>query len=70
MQVSKAIKIYLEYHKSHSRENTFKAYHVTLSYFNLEFGDRNLEEITTDVVISFLNRILGLAPFTSKAPFV
>ena len=51
------IKIYLEYHKSHSRENTFKAYRVTLSSFNIEFGDRNLEEITTDEILSFLNRI-------------
>ena len=57
MQVSKAIKIYLDYHKSHSRKNTFKAYHVTLSSFNIEFGDRNLEEITTDEILSFLNRI-------------
>ena len=57
MQVSKTIKIWLEYHKSHSRDNTLKAYHVVLSNFNLEFGDSNVAEITSDEVLSFLNRI-------------
>ena len=57
MQVSKAIKIWLEYHKSHSRDNTLKAYHVVLSNFNLEFGEKNVEEITSDEILSFLNRI-------------
>lgn len=57
MQVSKAIKIWQEYHKSHSRENTLKTYHFALSNFNVEFGDTNIEGITTDEVMSFLNRI-------------
>ena len=29
MQVSNAIKIWLDYHKSHSRDNTIKAYPAT-----------------------------------------
>jgi len=57
MQISKAIKIWLEYHKSNSRDNTLKAYQVVLSNFNGEFGKRNVKEITSDETLSFLNRI-------------
>ena len=57
MQVSKAITIWLEYHKSHSKDNTMKAYNMVLSNFNREFRERNVEEITSDEVLSFLNRI-------------
>ena len=57
MQVSKAIEIWLEYHESHSRDNTLKAYHVVLSNFNQEFGERYVQGITPDEILSFLNRI-------------
>ncbi len=57
MQVSKVIKIWLEYHKSHSRDNTLKAYQVVISNFDREFGDRDVHEITSDEILSFLNRM-------------
>ena len=34
MQVPKAITIWLDYHKSHSRDNTLRAYQAVLSNFN------------------------------------
>jgi integrase len=57
MQVSEAAKLWLEYHKSHSKENTIRAYKLVLTKFCEEFGAENLEEITTERVLSFLNRI-------------
>jgi len=57
MQVPKAITIWLEYHKSNSRDNTLKAYQMVLSNFNRESGERNVQEITSDEILSFLNRI-------------
>lgn len=57
MQASKAITIWLEYHKSHSKENTLKAYQMVLSNFNQEFGEKNIQGITSDEVLPFLNRI-------------
>ena len=57
MQVSKAIKIWLEYHKSNSTDNTLKTYQVVLSNFKKEFGDRDVREITSDEILSFLTRI-------------
>ena len=57
MQVSNAIKIWLDYHKSHSKDNTIKAYHMVLSNFNQEFGEREMRDINSDEILSFLNRI-------------
>ena len=57
MQVSQAITIWLEYHKSHSKDNTIKAYNKVLTNFNREFGERDVQHITSDEVLSFLNRI-------------
>jgi len=57
MKVSKAAKLCLEYHKSHSKENTLRAYRMVLTQLCKEFGTENLEDITTERVLSFLNRI-------------
>ncbi|MBW1900808.1 MAG: hypothetical protein JRJ20_04150 [Deltaproteobacteria bacterium] len=45
MQISEAIKLWLEYHKSHSKENSIRAYKLVLSKFSGKFGAENLEEI-------------------------
>jgi len=57
MQVSKAAKLWLEYQKSNSKENSIRAYKMVLSKLCEEFGAENLEDITTERVLSFLNRI-------------
>ena len=57
MQVSEAIKHFLEYHKSHSKENSVRAYKLVLSQLCKEFGAENLEILTTEKILSFLNRI-------------
>ena len=57
MQVSEAAKLWLEYHKSHSKENSIRAYRPVLTQLCEEFGAENLEDITTERALSFLNRI-------------
>lgn len=57
MKVSNAVKLCLEYHKSHSKENTVRAYRMILTQLYEEFGAENLEDITTERILSFLNRI-------------
>jgi site-specific recombinase XerD len=57
MQISEAAKLWLEYHKSHSKENSIRAYKLVITQLCEEFGEENLEEITTERVLSFLNRI-------------
>ena len=57
MKISKAAKLWLEYHRSHSKESSIRAYELVLSKFCEEFGTENLEDITTERILSFLNRI-------------
>ena len=57
MQVSKAAKLWLEYHKCHSKENSIRAYLLVLTKFCDEFGSDDLKEITTEKALSFLNRV-------------
>jgi hypothetical protein len=45
MKVSKAAKLCLGYHKSHSKENTLRAYRMVLTQRCEEFGIENLEDI-------------------------
>jgi integrase/recombinase XerD len=57
MRVSEAAKLWLEYHKCHSKENSIRAYKLILNQLCEEFGNENLGEITTEMTLSFLNRI-------------
>ncbi len=57
MKISEASKLWLEYHKAHFKENSIRAYNSVLSKFLAEFGTKNLEMVTTDQALSFLNKI-------------
>ena len=57
MQISEAAKLFMEYHNSNSKENTVRAYNLVLNQILGEFRDENLEEISTEKILSFLNRI-------------
>jgi integrase/recombinase XerD len=70
MQVSRAAGIWLEYHKSHSRENTLKAYQAALDTFSAEFADRKISEISSEEILSFLNRVTeGKKPQTKRTRY-
>jgi integrase/recombinase XerD len=57
MRVSEAAGLCLEYHKSHSKEHTMKAYNLILSKLCEEFGVEDLKEMITERILSFQNRI-------------
>ena len=57
MKVSKAIKICLDYHRNHSKPNTLKSYEAILTKFGLIFGDKDLEEISSEDILTFLDKI-------------
>jgi integrase len=70
MKVSEAVKFFLEYHKSHSKENTVRSYMLVLSKFSEEFGSADLEEMTTEKMLSFLNIITdGKKPQTKRTRY-
>jgi len=53
MKVSKVIAICLDYHRNHSKPNTVKSYEAILTKFGLIFGDKDLEEISSAVILPF-----------------
>ena len=57
MKVSQAINIFLDYQKINSKKNTLKYYSFILSRFNVQFGDRKLDSITPDEILSFLSSV-------------
>jgi len=57
MKVSKATKIWIDYHKANSRKNTVRAYEGTIFKFIAIFGDKDIADIDTDDILSFLTEL-------------
>ena len=57
MKVSQAIQYWAGYHKLHSKKNTLRAYHPTISKFGHQFQDRELQSLSPDEILSFLTRV-------------
>jgi len=55
MQASQAVTTWLEYHKSNSKQNTLRAYQAVLSDFSRDFGEKEINEIASADILSFLN---------------
>jgi hypothetical protein len=63
MNVSQASKIWLEYHRAHSKHNTVRAYEFTIAKFNQNFENLKLDEVSTDDILNFMTQITeGLQP--------
>jgi integrase/recombinase XerD len=70
MKLSEASKLWLEYHRAHSKENSIRAYEALLGRIYEEFGDVNLEDMTTDKILPFINRITdGKKPTTKRTRY-
>jgi integrase len=70
MNVKQASKIWLDYHRAHSRNNTIRAYEFTISKFNQNFANLNLQEVSTDDVLDFMTQVTeGRKPQTKRIRF-
>jgi integrase len=70
MNVSQASKIWLEYHRAHSKHNTIRAYEFTISKFNQNFASLNLSEVSTDDILDFMSKFTeGQKPQTKRIRF-
>ena len=70
MEVSKAVELWLEYHKSNSKDNTLRAYEAIFSKFRQEFGGNNLSELASHEVLYFLNQVTeGRKPQTRRTRY-
>jgi hypothetical protein len=52
--VSQAIQSFQEYHRLNSKKNTLKNYEFIFTQFQEAYGDRQIDTITSDDVLSFL----------------
>ena len=70
MKVSQAVTFWINYHRANSRDNTIRAYRELLERFCHENGEKDLQELTSDEVLDFLNGITeGKKPQTRKTRF-
>jgi integrase/recombinase XerD len=57
MKVSKAVNLFLDYHKMNSQKNTIRAYSSLLAKFRDYFPDHHLAFISPEEVLSFLTSL-------------
>ena len=56
MKVSKAEKIWLDYHHIHSKKNTVRCYSAVVGKLCEKFGDQQFSELSVENVLGFLNQ--------------
>jgi len=70
MNVLQASKIWLDYHRAHSKENIIRAYKFNFTKFNQNFVTLNLNEVSTDDILDFMTQITeGRKPQTKRIRF-
>ena len=70
MKLSKAAKIWIDYHKAHSKKNTVRSYQAIIERFIRKFGDGPIDQVTPEHVLTFLNRLTeGNKPYTKRTRF-
>lgn len=70
MELFNAAKIWINYHKNRSKKNTVRAYVAIICPFCQEIGDIELDQITPDDVLSFLNRLTnGNKTYTKRVRY-
>ena len=56
MNVSQASKIWLDYHRAHSKHNTVRAYEFTIAKFKQNFANQKLNQVSTDDILGFMTK--------------
>ena len=63
MKASKAVKIWLDYHRAHSRPSTARVYEQFISTFDQQYGRQEIDDLTLYDILDYMNRITeGLKP--------
>ena len=70
MNVSQASKIWLDYHRAHSKHSTVRAYDFTITKFNQHFSNLSINEVSTDNILDFMTKFTeGRKPQTKRIRF-
>ena len=67
MKVSLTATIWIDYQRAHSKKNTVRSYKPIIDQLCLKFGDFEIDQVTSDDVLRFLNRFTeGNKPYTKR----
>jgi len=67
MNVTKAVKIWIDYHRAHSKKNTVRACQFIANQRCLHFKAFEVDQISTDRTLYFLNELTeGDKPYTKR----
>ncbi len=55
MKVSEGKRLFMDYQSLNSKKNTLRNYQLIFAKFCVDFGEREIESITTDEILTFLN---------------
>jgi len=66
MKVKKVIRHHLEYHNANSRKNTCRCVEFVLRKFHNQFGERTLDSISEEDILSFLTKLTHNRKQTTK----
>jgi hypothetical protein len=70
MKVTKAAKIWIYYHKAHSKKNTLRSYQSVIDRFCQDFGDYEIDQVIPDDVLTFLKSFTnGNKPYTKRVRY-
>jgi hypothetical protein len=70
MKVSKAGKIWIDYHQTHSKKNTVRTHSFIKDKFCAQFGDYELNDLSVKNILDFMNQITkGRKPQTKRVRF-
>jgi hypothetical protein len=70
MKAKQTATLWLNYHRTNSRNNTVRAYKDIARKFCQEHGDKDLNDLNSDHVLDFLNNITdGDKPLTKKTRY-
>ena len=53
MKLSKAAKIWIDYHKTHSKKNTVRSYRAIIERYIKEFGDGPVDQVTPEQILIY-----------------
>jgi integrase/recombinase XerD len=70
MKILEASKLWLEYHRAHSKQNSIRAYEALIGLLYEEFGNANLDDVSSGKILSLINRITeGRKPTTKRTRY-
>jgi len=70
MNLSQASKIWIDYHRAHSKKNTVRAYEFTIAKFKQNLANLKIKEVSTDDILNFMTQVSeGRKPQTKRIRF-